>query len=89
MQAIARPHRGGSLFALGVASVLIGFAMVPLGIVPWVLGWRDLRAMSDGRVDPSGRKMTQLGTLFGIAGTILAAFIALLLLVFRTGNAAR
>jgi len=85
MNGAARAHRGVLLFGLGVVSVVLGFMMVPLGIVPWILGWRDLRAMSEGDVDPSGRKMTQFGTMFGIAGTILAAVIAIAALAVHEG----
>jgi hypothetical protein len=89
MHSAARPHRGGIVFALGVVSVLVAFALIPLGIVPWILGWRDLRGMSDGSVDPSGRKMTQWGTLFGIGATVLALALAAAALVFGVAERSR
>lgn len=81
-----RAHRGGLLFGLGIISFVLGFVMVPLGVVPWILGWRDLRAMNTGDVDPSGRKMTQFGTMFGIAGTIVALVTAVAALAVRESS---
>jgi hypothetical protein len=88
VEGASRSHRGGLVFALGVVSMIVAFAMVPLGILPWILGWRDLRAMSEGAVDPSGRKMTQWGTLFGIAATILALVLAAAALLFGAADRA-
>jgi hypothetical protein len=59
------------VLALGLLSLVAGIFLVPLGIVAWILGSKDLRAMDEGRVDPAGRSLTQIGRVFGIAATIL------------------
>jgi hypothetical protein len=59
------------VLALGLLSLVAGIFLVPLGIVAWILGSKDLRAMDEGRVDPAGRSLTQIGRVFGIAATVL------------------
>lgn len=52
-----------------------------LGVIAFILGRNDLREMDAGRMDPSGRGMTQIGYYLGIVSAILAllaiAFVAL------------
>lgn len=45
---------------------------MPLGIAAWVMGNRDLGAMEIGRMDPSGRDMTNIGRILGIISVCLA-----------------
>ena len=46
---------------------------MPLGIVAWVMGNGDLKEMDAGRMDDSGRGMTQVGKIqLGMVATILA-----------------
>ena len=65
-----RPHRGGTVLALGIVSLLAGLFLIPLGIVAWVMGSRDLKGMKRGEVDPAGRSLTQMGWAFGISGLV-------------------
>ena len=57
---------------------------MPLGIVAWVMGSTDLKAMDAGTMDPEGRSITQAGKIIGMIATILniiALFFGLLMLV--------
>jgi len=64
-----KPHRGLMVLLLGIFGLkTCGI----LGIVAFILGGNDLREMDAGRMDPSGRSMTQIGYYFGIVSAILA-----------------
>jgi hypothetical protein len=71
------PHRGQLILIFGIVSLvsmLCAFLLVfglPLGIVAWVLGSKDLAKMDAGTMDPEGRGLTQAGRICGIVGTIL------------------
>lgn len=65
---IYAPHRGTTVLVLGILSLLI---CQPLGIAAWIMGNSDLRAMREGRMDPSGESLTTAGKVCGIIGTIL------------------
>ncbi len=67
---IQQPHRATLILVLGILSIVICFIC---GIVAWVMGNADLKAMDAGTMDPSGRGMTQAGKIIGIVGTILGA----------------
>lgn len=69
-------HHGSLVLVLGLVSLL---AIQPLGIVPWILGVQDLRAMREGRMNPEGRTATLVGTALGIIAVVLflAALTAL------------
>lgn len=56
-----QPHRGTLIVVLGILSLV---ACAPLGSA-------DLAAMRAGRMDPSGKDMTQIGYILGIIGTVL------------------
>lgn len=73
-----QPHRGVLILVLGVLSLT---SCVPLGVVAWILGNRDLRAMREGRMDTSGRDLTQAGKICGIVGTFFF-FVVVLIVVF-------
>lgn len=65
---IQQPHRATLILVLGILSVVICFVC---GIVAWVMGNADMKAMDAGTMDPSGRGMTQAGKIIGIVGTVL------------------
>jgi hypothetical protein len=74
-----RPHRGVLVLVFGILGLV---CCVILGIIAWVMGSSDLREMDAGRVDPSGRGLTQAGKICGIisvALTILGIVISILL----------
>lgn len=77
------PHRGGLILALGI---LTWVACPLFGILAWVLGESDLRAMREGRMDPAGESLTQVGRILGMAYVLLVlAFVVLVFGVLLLG----
>lgn len=71
----AEPHRGTLVLVLGLIGMLV---FSPLGIVAWVLGVQELRAMDRGEHDPAGRGLALAGMIFGILATVMmVVFICL------------
>lgn len=62
-----RPARGGLVLGLAIAGLL---CCSPLSIVAFILGSRDLKEIDAGRMDPSGRGMTNIGRIIGLVGII-------------------
>ena len=77
--AMLKPHRGGLILGLGVASIPLTFLLcgpvniVTLGLsIPALLMARaDLRAMDAGFMDPMGRANTSAGKVCGIIAIVL------------------
>lgn len=63
-----QPHRGTLILILGILSFVCCFIC---GIVAWVMGNSDLRAMAEGRMDPSGEGLTKAGKICGIVSVCL------------------
>jgi hypothetical protein len=64
------PHRGGMILAFGIIGLV---TLIPIfGILAWIMGNSDMRAIREGRMDPEGESMTNVGRILGIIGTILA-----------------
>ena len=64
-----RPHRGVVILVLGILGIV---CCIICGIIAWVMGNNDLREMDAGRMDPSGRGLTQAGKICGMISVILA-----------------
>ena len=64
-----KPHRGVLILVLGILGLV---ACMPLGIVAWVMGSGDLKAIDRGEIDPTGRSMTNAGKILGIIAVVLA-----------------
>jgi predicted Zn finger-like uncharacterized protein len=63
------PHRGSTIQLLGILSFFIaGFILGPMA---WIMGNNDLRAMREGRMDPSGESETNTGRICGMISTFL------------------
>jgi len=62
------PHRGTLILVLGILGIVCCFIC---GIFAWVMGNTDLRQMDEGRMDPSGRGLTQGGKICGIVSVAL------------------
>lgn len=62
------PHRGTMILVFGILGFVLCFIF---GIVAWVMGNNDLRAMAEGRMDPSGEGITKAGKICGMIATIL------------------
>jgi len=81
------PHRGPLLLVLGTVSLIfgvLGFWLqfmalpdAPLGLVVWLLAWRDLRRMRAGRMDPDGETATSYACRFGFGGALASIFVLL------------
>ncbi|MHC4172746.1 MAG: DUF4190 domain-containing protein [Planctomycetota bacterium] len=63
------PHRGVLILVLGILGIVCCFIC---GIIAWVMGNNDLREIDAGRMDPTGRGLTQAGKICGMVGVILA-----------------
>ncbi|UCC64145.1 MAG: DUF4190 domain-containing protein [Phycisphaerales bacterium] len=78
-----RPHRGTVVLVLGILGLV---CCVICGIIAWVMGNGDLREMNAGRMDPTGRGLTQAGKICGMISVILAIVgIAIWLLMMMIG----
>lgn len=64
------PHRGTMILVLGILSLVV---CAFLGIPALLMANTDLRAMREGRMDPSGEGITTAGKVLGIIGTVFAA----------------
>ena len=70
----AEPHRGTLILVFGI----LGFVVNAIfGIVAWVMGAADLKAMDAGRMDPEGRSHTQIGMYLGMASVIINVVVVL------------
>ena len=79
-----KPHRGTVVLVFGILS----FVVCPFfGIAAWVMGNTDLREMAYGRMDPSGRDITQAGRICGIVGTVLVLIPMVLIILAAVGMA--
>ncbi len=76
-----RPHRGVLILVLGILGLVFCCAF---GIAAWAMGNSDLREMDEGRMDPSGRGMTNAGRICGMISVILT--IAWLVFFFVFGG---
>ncbi len=76
------PHRGTLILVFGI----LGFVVSAIfGIVAWVMGAADLKAMDAGRMDPEGRSQTQIGMYLGMASVIISVVVVLGLCVIYCG----
>jgi hypothetical protein len=66
-----RPHRGAQILVFGILSLVI---CQLFGIAAWTMGNQDLREMSMGRMDPSGRDMTSAGRVCGMVASGILVF---------------
>jgi hypothetical protein len=64
-----QPHRGTTILVLGILGLVV---CCVLGIVAWVMGNNDLSEMRAGRMDPSGRGLTNAGRICGIVSVCLS-----------------
>lgn len=65
-----KPHRAGLILGLAIAAFV---CCGPLSIAAFVLARQDLAEMDAGRMDPSGRGMTNAGRILGIIGMVYFA----------------
>jgi hypothetical protein len=79
-------HRGGLILAFGIIAIVSFFFCfllgLPLGILAWIWGSKDLKAMDAGEMDPEGRGMTLAGMITGIIGTIMNILMTLGMVIY-------
>lgn len=80
-QAPMKPHRGGTILALGIIGIVLCFIT---GIIAWVMGNNDLKEIKQGLRDPEGESLTKAGMICGIIGTVLAV-LGIIWAVFVVG----
>ncbi len=68
--AALQPHRGTMILVLGILGIVV---CVVCGIIAWVMGSTDLKAMAAGQMDPSGEGLTRAGKICGIISVALMA----------------
>jgi predicted Zn finger-like uncharacterized protein len=83
------PHRGGTVLALGITSLVLtvvcgclGCVGVVPGAIAWAMGNTDLRKIKQGLMDPEGEGTTRAGFICGIVGTCLSIFWLLIGLAY-------
>ncbi|MHC4535159.1 MAG: DUF4190 domain-containing protein [Planctomycetota bacterium] len=78
VQSVA-PHRGVLILVLGILGIVCCFIC---GIIAWVMGNNDLREIDAGRMDPTGRGLTQAGKICGMVGVILSIIAIVMQVIF-------
>lgn len=63
-----KPHRGPMVLVFGILGMMMCGAF---GIAAFMMGRNDLREISDGRMDPEGKSLTQVGHILGIIGMVI------------------
>jgi hypothetical protein len=79
--AIVKPHRAGTILALGLIGLLV---CGPLCIAAWVMGDSDIREMDAGLMDKSGRDTTSTGRTLGVLGSIIWLVIIIFFVVLQS-----
>ena len=67
-----RPHHGAMVLVLGIVGLV---CCMPAGVVAWVLGASDLKAMQAGTMDRSGESTTRAGMIIGIIATVWGVIV--------------
>jgi hypothetical protein len=78
VQSVA-PHRGVLILVLGILGIVCCFIC---GIIAWVMGNNDIREIDAGRMDPTGRGLTQAGKICGMVGVILSIVAIVMQVIF-------
>lgn len=83
-----QPHRGGVILTFGILGLFGCGCLIFLGfgIAAWVMGANDLKAMNEGRMDDSGRSLTQTGQILGMIGCGIAIVATILSIVGNVAN---
>jgi len=79
-----KAHRGVMLLIFGILGLVCCFIF---GILAWVMGSSDLKAMAAGQMDPTGEGLTKAGKILGIIGCVLS-LLWLFWMLFFGGMAA-
>jgi TRAP-type C4-dicarboxylate transport system permease small subunit len=74
-----KAHRGVMLLVFGILGIL---CCLIFGILAWVMGSSDLKAMAEGKMDPSGEGLTKAAKILGMIGCALAILGILWMVLF-------
>ncbi len=75
-----QPHRATMILTFAILSCVA--APLIFGSLAFFMGRSDLRAMDEGRMDPSGRPTTQAGTILGIFMAILHVLALIVMIAY-------
>jgi hypothetical protein len=73
-----QPHRGVLILVFGILGIVV---CVIFGVVAWVMGSGDLKAMAAGQMDRSGEGLTRAGQIIGMISVLLAALGIVIMIV--------
>ena len=73
-----QPHRGPIILVLGILGFIVCQVFAPIA---WFMGSSDLKAMEAGRMDPTGKGLTQAGVILGIIGTVIIGLGVIVLII--------
>lgn len=65
-----RTHRGGAILTLGILSLFCNVCFIPC-IMALTMGSEDLKLMNSGKMDPSGRTLTNVGMVLAVVGLMI------------------
>ena len=97
---VLQQHRASVVFGLGLSSLIINVVgccadhfvpfvlpalAVVLGILGWIFGRHDLRAMQAGTMDSSGYSTTKSGKTLAMVSVILAGVLLVLKMLMILG----
>ena len=77
-----KPHRGGLILALGISCLVCvcccGCVSWLFGLLALIMGSSDLADMRSGKMDPSGKGVTQVGIVLAAAAMAMSALFLLI-----------
>lgn len=79
-----RSHRGIMILIFGILGIV--FCII-FGILAWAMGSKDIKEMDAGRMDPSGRGMTQVGRILGMVSVVLWIIAIIFYVIVGVGAA--
>jgi hypothetical protein len=77
-------HRGSTILVLGILGLVVCFI---LGIFAWTMGNEDLQKMRAGRMDRSGKSLTEAGKICGMVAVLWQIFGILIFILVTAGSA--
>lgn len=75
-----RPHRGSVILVLGILSWFV--CPMILGITAWIMGNADLKEMDAGRMDATGRGLTDAGRILGLVNVVVSGLAFVVWILF-------